>query len=248
MYLCSFNMKRLLHILLFILCISPAISQVQTRELYLLHYDYQRTWRFGMTLGLHVADFAVSNHTKFVNLPNYPDPVVLQAAVTRPGIGFNIDAIIDYKVVRNLHLRTGGGICFGSRVLSFYNAVSKELVHDMPFDSYYIEVPFLVKYSANRHSNFRPYVIGGANLRYNFGARLNESKGVYFGLNPLEPFYDFGIGFDFFYYYFKLSVELKYSGGIINAASKNVAERYEGYRDAISRMNSRLILLSFHFE
>jgi hypothetical protein len=172
----------------------------------------------------------------------------LQAAVTSPGIGFNIQGIIDYKIVRNLHLRTGGGICFGNRELNFYYAREKDLIHTITFDSYYIEVPFLVKYSANRYSNFRPYLIGGANFRYNFGGRLNESKGVYFGLQPIEAFYDFGIGFDFFYFYFKLSVELKYSGGMTNVASNNIAEGYEGYRDAISRMNSRLLLLSFHFE
>ena len=240
-------MKRLLYILLLVLCAYPAKSQVRTRELYLLHYDHQRTWRFGMTLGLHLADFAVTNTLTTAHIP-YMDPMVLQAAVTRPGLGFNIEAIIDYRVVRNFHLRTGGGICFGSRELTFYEAASKETVHTMPFDSYYITFPFLVKYSANRYSNFRPYMIGGANLRYNFGGRLNESRGVYFALNPIEPFYDFGVGFDLFFYYFKLSVELKYSGGIINVASKNVAERYEGYRDAISRMNSRLLLLSFHFE
>ena len=242
-------MKRFLYVLLPMFCVIPAKSQVQTQELYLLHYDYERTWRFGMTLGLHVADFSVTNTMQSVSLPDLVNnPVVLQAAVTKPGFGFNIDGIIDYKVVRNLHLRTGGGICFGQRDLSFYNAATNEPVHTMPFADYYIEVPFLVKYEANRHSNLRPYVIGGTNLRYNFGGGINESKGVYFELYPFETFYEFGVGFDFFYYYFKLSVELKYSGGMFNAASGRVADGYEGYRDAISRMNSRLLLLSFHFE
>jgi hypothetical protein len=201
-----------------------------------------------MTLGLHVADFHVTNDLKIVNLPDFPHSVVLQTEVTNPGLGFQIAGIIDYKIVRNLHLRTGGGICFGQRELSYYDALSKELIHKMPFDSYYIDFPFHIKYETNRHSNFRPYILGGFNIKYNFGCGINESKGVYFALNAVEPFYDFGIGFDFFYYYFKLSVEIKYSGGMINVASKNVAERYEGYRDAISRMNSRLLLLSFHFE
>ena len=239
---------RLVYITLLMLLALPAQSQVQRQELYLLHYDYQRTWRFGMTLGLHVADFSITNSLKIVNLSDYANPLILQAAVTTPCAGFNIDAIIDYKVVRNLHLRTGGGICFGQRDIGFYDFIERELIHTMNFASYYIEFPFLVKYETSRYSNFRPYIIGGANLRYNFGGGLNEARGVYFGLNPLEPFYEFGIGFDFYYYYFKLSVELKYSGGMINVASNNVAERFEAYHDAISRMNSRLLLLSFHFE
>ncbi len=240
-------MKHFGYILLFLLAAIPVRAQIQTKELHLLYYDYQKTWRFGMTLGLHTFDFAVKNSLKEVYpSPNTP-PTILRADVTSPGLGFNIDVIVDYKMKRNWHLRSGGGICFGSRNLSFFNDEG-QLVHTMPFDSYYVEVPLALKYEANRHSNLRPYVMAGINCRYNLGSRINEVKGVYFGLNPFEPFYEAGFGFDFFYYYFKLSVELKYSGGIINAASSNVAEGYQGYRDAISHMNSRMILLSFHFE
>ncbi|MCL2133041.1 MAG: PorT family protein [Bacteroidales bacterium] len=243
-------MKRWLSILLSLCCLSPATAQVQTTELFLQHYDHQRTWRFGMTLGMHVADFHVSNDLKLVRLPAhiYPDPLVMQTAVTKPGLGFNIDAIIDYKIVPGLHIRTGGGICFGQRELGFYEFTQQTLIHTMSFASYYMEVPLLLKYESFRYSNFRPYIIGGANLRYNFGGGINESRGTFFALRSFEPFYEFGVGFDFYYFYFKLSVELKYSGGMINVASNNVAENHEGFRDVIDRMNSRLLLLSFHFE
>ena len=245
-------MKGWLSILLSLCCLMPAKAQVQTTELFLQHYDYQRIWRFGMTLGLHVADFHVSNNLKAVELPSHiysaSSSVVMQAAVTKPGLGFNIDAIIDYKIIPCLHLRTGGGICFGQRELSFHEYTQRTLIHTMSFASYYMEVPLLIKYESVRYSNFRPYITGGANFRYNFGSGVNESKGNYFALNPFEPFYEFGVGFDFYYFYFKLSVELKYSGGIINVASKHAAENYECFRDVIDRMNSRLLLLSFHFE
>ncbi len=242
-------MKHFGYILLFFLTAAiPVRAQIQTKELHLLYYDYQKTWRFGMTLGLHTFDFAVKNSLKEVALsPSSSATTILRADVTSPGMGFNIDGIVDYKIKRNWHLRSGIGICFGSRNLSFFNS-GGQLIHTMPFDSYYVEVPLMLKYEANRHSNLRPYVMAGVNGRYNLGSKINEVKGVYFGLNPFEPFYEAGFGFDFFYYYFKLSVELKYSGGMLNVASSKVAEGYEGYRDAISRMNSRMILLSLHFE
>ncbi len=220
---------------------------MQTQELYLLNYDYQRTWRFGMTLGLHFFDFNVTNSMQEVYIPSIVTPTVLQAEVITPGLGFNIDVIVDYKIKRNWHLRSGVGICFGERDLNFYNP-SGQMVHKMPFDSYYIEVPLHIRYEANRHSNIRPYILAGLNCRYNLGSKVNEAKGVYFGLTPVEPFYEAGFGFDFYNYYFKLAVELKYSGGFTNVVSGNVAEGFEGYRDAISRMNSRMLLLSFHFE
>ncbi len=240
-------MKRIIFISLLCLAFFPAKAQLQTQELYLKHYDYDYKWRFGMTLGMHVFDFAVTNSTDFTK-----NPLRLQATVSQPGFGFNIDGIVDYRIVRNLHLRSGIGICFGQRNLNFFgeskSLLQDSLYHTMSFDSYYLEVPLSIKYSAKRHSNIRPYLMGGINLRYNLGSKVNEAKGVYFGLTAFEPFYEAGFGFDFFYPFFKLSVEVKYSGGLVNIASNSVAEGYEGYRDVIERMNSRMWLLSFHFE
>ncbi len=240
-------MKHFGYILLFLLAVIPARAQLQTKELHLLYYDYQRTWRFGMTLGLHTFDFAVKNSMKEVSLsPNTPAGIY-RAEAKAPGFGINIDGIVDYKIKRNWHLRSGFGICFGARELNFFDS-GGQLKHTIEFNSYYIGVPLILKYEANRHSNVRPYVMAGANFRYNLGSRINEAKGVYFGLSPFEPFYEAGFGFDIFYYFFKLSIEVKYSGGITNVASSNVADNFKGYRDIISRMNSRMLLLSFHFE
>jgi hypothetical protein len=225
----------------------PAVAQIQTTELYLLHYDYVRKWRFGFTLGSHIFDYSVENSKLpvFDNDRNF-NGVPLMAEVATPGIGFNINGIVDYRIVRNWHLRSGFGLCFGQRDLNFYR--NDSLWHTSKYDSYYIEAPFLLKYSANRHSNFRPYVIAGATARYNLSGRVNLSKGVVVGVTPFEPFYEGGFGFDWFFYYFKLSFEVKYSGGFTNVKSGRIAEGFEAYGDAITRMNSRMVLFSFHFE
>lgn len=236
-------MKHFTLILLLTVLTWPAAAQLQTIELHLLHYDYARKWRFGFTLGGHIFDYAIKNSEK----PVFGD-VPLMAEVTVPGAGFNINGIVDYRLIRNWHLRSGFGICFGQRELNFYQGVNGPLVHSSQYDSYYIEVPLLLKFSANRHSNFRPYLIAGAAARYNLGGKVNPSKGVVIGVAPFEPFYEGGFGFDWFFYYFKLSFEVKYSGGLTNVKSGNIAEGFEAYGDAISRMNSRMILFSFHFE
>jgi hypothetical protein len=240
-------MRHFISILLFIALTGQATAQLQTTELHLLHYDYVRKWRFGFTIGGHIFDYAIVNSQK----PVYDgdrrfDGVPLMAEVTSPGVGFNINGIVDYRIIRNWHLRSGFGICFGQRDLNFYR--NDSLWHTSKYDSYYIEVPLLLKYSANRHSNFRPYVIAGATARYNLGGKVNLEKGVVIGVTPFEPFYEGGFGFDWFFYYFKLSFEVKYSGGFTNVKSSNIAEGFEAYGDAISRMNSRMVLFSFHFE
>ncbi|MDR2448677.1 MAG: PorT family protein [Prevotellaceae bacterium] len=236
-------MKHFISILLFIVLTWSATAQIQTVELHLLHYDYVRKWRFGFTIGGHIFDYAIKNSEK----PVFGD-VPLMAEVTTPGVGFNINGIVDYRIIRNWHLRSGFGICFGQRELNFYQGVNGPLAHTSQYDSYYIEIPLLLKFSANRHSNFRPYLIAGTAARYNLGGKVNPSKGVVIGVVPFEPFYEGGFGFDWFFYYFKLSFEVKYSGGFTNVKSDNIAEGFEAYGDAISRINSRMILFSFHFE
>jgi hypothetical protein len=236
-------MKHFISILFFIVLTGSAAAQIQTTELHLLHYDYVRKWRFGFTLGGHIADYAIKNSEK----PVFGD-IPLMAEVTKPGMGFNINGIVDYRIIRNWHLRSGFGICFGQREVNFYQGENGPLAHTSQYDSYYIEVPLLVKFSANRHSNFRPYLIAGAAARYNLSGRVNPEKGIVIGLTHFEPFYEGGFGFDWFFYYFKLSFEIKYSGGFTNIKSDKVAEGFEAYGDAISRMNSRMVLFSFHFE
>jgi hypothetical protein len=236
-------MKHFISILFFTALTWSAAAQIQSTELHLLHYDYVRKWRFGFTLGGHIADYAIKNSKK----PVFGD-TPLMAEVTTPGIGFNINGIVDYRIIRNWHLRSGFGICFGQREVNFYQGENGPLVHSSQYDSYYIEVPLLLKFSANRHSNFRPYLIAGTAARYNLSGKVNPEKGVVIGAVPFEPFYEGGFGFDWFFYYFKLSFEIKYSGGFTNVKSNHIAEGFEAYGDAISRMNSRMVLFSFHFE
>jgi hypothetical protein len=223
---------------------------MQTQELFLLHYDYVRKWRFGFTLGGHIADYSITNSKKPMS-----DGNPLMAEVTTPGVGFDINGLVDYRLVRNWHLRSGFGICFGQREVNFYH--NDALVLTSKYDSYYLEIPLTLKYSANRHSNFRPYVLAGTAARYNLGGQVSLEKNALVSVRPLEPFYEAGFGFDWFFFYFKLSFEIKYSGGFINVWSNRTATadewRYDGYtpqhfHDAISRMNSRMLLFSFHFE
>jgi hypothetical protein len=240
-------MKRFIYIFLLTIVAIPVNAQMQTAELHLLHYDYVRKWRFGFTLGGHIFDYSITNSKKSVFIPDL-GMTELMAEVSNPGLGFNINGLVDYRIIRNWHLRSGFGICFGQRTIDFYLTNSGEAVHSMQFDSYYLEIPLLLKYSANRHSNFRPYFIAGIAARYNLGGKADQSKGLYFSIKPLEPFYEAGFGFDWFFYYFKLSFEIKYSGGMTNVMTNDTVEDFEGYRDVINRMNSRMVLFSFHFE
>ncbi len=228
-----------------------AFGQYRKNELNLIHYEYSKALRFGFTLGVNVLDFSTVNTLKPVVLTPASQPMEVRADVVTMKPGFSINAIADYRLNPFFNIRVLPGICFGSRELHFYseNDPANVLLYNMPIASNYIELPVHLKYSAIRYSNFRPYIFGGANFRSNLTHSSDEKNGVYFGFNQFEPFYEFGFGFDSYFYFFKLSVELKISKGFQDVlADRKVLIGYQPYLDVIDKMNSQMIQLSLHFE
>ncbi|MDR2361353.1 MAG: PorT family protein [Prevotellaceae bacterium] len=225
----------------------PAVAQIQhSAPLYLLHYDYVRRWRFGFSMGLNVFDYTAVNSNLLVQLPGEA-PEVLRADVVDVIPGFTINGIVNYRLSHYLNLRAMPGICFGVRSLNFYRA-DGSLLHSMHIESNYAEAPVLLKYSAKRVSNYRPYMVAGVNSRFNMNWKTREQKGTYISSAIFEPFYEAGFGLDVYFYYFKLSIEFKYSGGFLNGLGRGVVDGYEGYHMAIDRLNSQIFIFALHIE
>jgi hypothetical protein len=243
-------LKRTILILLLVFSSLACLAQPQWVELNLRHYDIKKI-RFGFTLGANVLDFSTVNVLQPVKLPGQTDAVKVRADVVTARPGFSINAILDYRLSSAFNARILPGICFGSRDMVFYDeeAPGNVELYKMPIQSNYIELPIQIKYNAKRHSNFRPYIIAGANFRSNLTFKEDEQKGTYYEFPQFEPFVEFGIGLDTYFYYFKLSVELKVSKGLENVmAKRKVTPGYEPFLDVIDKMNSQSIQLSFHFE
>jgi hypothetical protein len=240
-------MKRILFILLFVSVGLPMTSQAQGATLNLLRYDYVRRWRFGFSLGINVFDFTVINSLREVSLTPQQQGV-LWADVVNPHAGFNINGIVDYRLSKFFNLRALPGICFGSRQLNFYDNRDGSLHHSMMLESNYVEMPMLLKFSAKRVSNYRPYLVGGVNPRFNMNWKTAEHKGNYISSVVFEPFYEAGAGLDIYFYFFKLSLEFKYSGTIVNNLGSSVVNGQEAYHDAIDRLNSQLFIFAIHIE
>ncbi|MDR2359298.1 MAG: PorT family protein [Prevotellaceae bacterium] len=241
-------MRRFLFILFFITAgLLPLAASAQGTELYLLRYDYVRRWRFGFSLGVNIFDFTVINSMQEVNL-DAQQKGVLWADVVNPQPGFNINGIVDYRLSHYFNLRALPGICFGSRQLNFYNNNDGALHHSMMLESNYVELPILVKFSAKRMSNYRPYLVGGVNTRFNMNWKTAEEKGNYISSIVFEPFYEFGAGLDIYFYFFKLSLEIKYSGTLINNLGSSIVVGQEAYHNAIDRLNSQIFIFAIHIE
>jgi hypothetical protein len=199
-----------------------------------------RPIHFGFCLGLNVMDFIVRT-----NYASYQKDGLV-ADVSQPIPGFHIQIITNYRLGEYFDARFLPGISFGERTLNYFRNDSL-FNGDQRLESNYLEFPLLLKYKAKRTDNFRPYLITGANLRVDLAKTMSEEDGIFLDLKLLNYFYEVGAGIDFYLPYFKFSTELKLSYGLNNALNRR-SNNQPKFQNAIERLNSTLVMLSFHFE
>ncbi len=108
-----------------------------------------------------------------------------------------------------------------------------------------------MKLKGDRLNNVRPYVIGGLNYRYDLAGKKEypESENIYLRLKRSDLYYEVGAGLDFYLPFFKLSVEIKTSRGLRDIVVHDQGyPGYSQYVNAIEKMQSRIWVVSFHFE
>lgn len=198
---------------------------------------------FGYSLALNRMDFGVRPSDTF-----YTDAMdsIYSVEVGR-FVGFNINIISNVRLGKYFDLRFLPGLAFGQRNLHYkYVKDNMYYLHTMMIESTYFEFPLSIKYKAARISNWRPFVIAGANARIDMASQKKIKPEEYpkIRLKRFDAFYEFGAGVDFFLEYFMFGVELKASFGIRNDVLNDNSQYSEYFR----KLNSRMIILAFHFE
>ncbi len=232
-------MKKYLPIIILLMLALNASGQVQKVQ-NKPGYDYK--WiHFGFMVGLNTMDFGFER-------PGSGFDSLFFADVSSPNPGFQVSIVSDLRMGDRLSLRFLPGITFGSREFSFYD--EDGLASQQTVESNFLDFPLLVKYKSWRVNNYRPYLIGGVNFRYDMAARKDyEEDGPWVRLHKPDFYVEFGFGIDFFLQYFKFSPELKVSAGfrdvLIHDPAGGLASRYV---NSIERLNSYLVMLCFYFE
>lgn len=248
-------MKLKLHYILLLLGFSLAVSAQKPKVKNDPAHD-DKPIHFGFSLGINSMDFKVKQSQLAVD-----NNVYVGVAEVTPGI--NIHAITNLRLAENFDLRALPGISFNDRYLHYSyirNLDSAIYTNERgekaayKIESAYLELPVHFKYKSKRLNNFRPYLIGGANYRYDLAI-----KGEY---DPYEQaimlkrgdiYAELGYGMDFYLTYFKLGVEIKYSLGLTNILETQdrngpPTESLALYTDYIDRITSHIVVVSFHFE
>ncbi|MFC2152116.1 porin family protein [Bacteroidota bacterium] len=238
-------MKKYCVILIFLIAHQVNFAQEDITLNY-QNVDHKRI-HFGFTIGFNTMDFDISPTMS----PYGVDSAVLIPEVNDLAPGFHVGIVSDLKLTENLSLRFLPGIALGQRKILFYDS-DQNFVSEMKIESTFIDLPLLIKYKATRINNTRPYLIGGINVRNDMARNKefseDELNPVYIKLRPFDIYYEVGVGLDFYLTYFKFSTEIKYSVGTFNVVSSDASADFPQYANSIDNVNSRLFMISLHFE
>jgi Outer membrane protein beta-barrel domain len=233
-------MKRLFFILFFISSLSNA--QFFRRNMFaknpiinLENFDKHRI-HYGFYLGLNTYDFKIDK--KF----DYKDIYVERNA------GYEIGLIANLRLSNYFDLRFEPGLFSNQRDLRFPN-FDRERDQLREVKSTYIRFPLLLKFSAKRLGNVKPFLLGGfsydLNISSNGDSPDDNSQGR-FRIKRNTFSYELGLGIDLYNEYFKFSPSIRGVFGIQNeiVPDNNPNSLWTGNIDNLA---TRGIFLNFSF-
>lgn len=235
-------MKKIIAMIGLSLCFHQANAQLFSGESItnLENIDRQR-WSWGYYLGFNTYDFDF-DYKKYNPNPTFGKDYSIERA-----IGFNVGLVGNLKLSENFDLRMEPGVAFNTRTLQVLKADQNTI---REINSTYVHIPLLVKFSADRLNNFRPFVLAGASTSLNLSSNEknpDDNSVGQFRMKTNTFYYEVGVGIDLYLYYFKFSPSLR---GIfaINDELVRDEDPTSLYTGNIEQMRSRGIFLNFTFQ
>ena len=227
-------MKRfLLFLSLFFLSTSIYSQRNNTKISNLQNFD-QKKIHFGYYIGLNNYNYKLD----YLNNPNSDERINIENS-----FGFSVGLIGDLKLRKNLNLRFEPGLKTNKLNVLYPNDEEREI------KSTYIQLPLLLKYSAKRYNNIRPYVLGGLSTSFNLSSNQDnpqDNASNVFRVKTNTFYYELGFGMDFYLQYFKFSPSIR---GVFSLKNELIPDNTSTsiYTGNIDKMSTRAIFINFSF-
>ena len=233
-------MKRFsLFLSLFFLSTSIYSQWNNTKISNLQNFD-QKKLHFGYYVG-------VNNYNYKLDYILNPEKKTLVSDQT----GINVGLIGDLKLRKNLNLRFEPGLYTNKSDIVFYDRQNFTKNSDTlrSIKSTYIHLPLLIKYSARRYNNLKPYVLAGLSTSFNLSSNQNspeDNNNDVFRLKTNTFYYELGFGIDFYLQYFKFSPSIR---GVFSLKNELVPDLDPNspWTGNIDKMSARAIFINFSF-
>ncbi len=245
----SNNMKNTFFLFIFLFLFQTGHAQLFTKEK--VSYDANQgrgstdhnLLRWGYYLGFNNYDF------------NFDYNQDLRDIYVKRSIGFNVGLIGNLRINDFIDLRIEPGLVISTRQLyysaTYFQGISynnNDLVRDVK--ATYVHIPLLVKFSAKRINNFKPFVVGGFSTALNLSSNENnpdDNKNGQFRTTKNTLFYELGFGIDLYLYNFKFTPSIR---GIFGINDELVRDKDPNspWTSNINNMKTRGIFVNFTFQ
>ncbi len=194
-------------------------------------WDKQRV-HYGYYIGFNSLNFAFDYdrdyYEKLRSLSQQYGTDFTEIQVT-PNMGFNVGLVGNLRLMEYLDLRFEPGLVYSKRDLRYPSALIVDYYNNKPIESLpslaeiansstksisstYIHFPLLLKFSALRTGNIRPYILGGFSADLNLSSNSKSDDDNYDGIWRMKQWttnYELGAGIDIYFEYFKLSPSIR---------------------------------------
>ena len=242
------NHKTYYLLILFSLFITKVDGQyptVRERIINLPNFD-EKFLHYGYYVGVNSYDYKFEYINDYYRVNNYPD-IQIESMT-----GFNVGLIGDIRINKYFNLRLEPGLLYSQRNLTYPNLPFFESENDLirEVKSTYIHIPLLIKMSAKRINNFKPYVTFGISSDYNLSSNsknTDDNSSNVFRTVSKSFNYELGLGFDFYLYYFKFSPSIR---GVFSMQNELIPDYDENspWTSNLKNMFSRGFVINLTFE
>jgi len=199
---------------------------------------------YGFYLGFNSFDFKIDYRK------TGPDILVTKTT------GFNVGLVGDLRLQEYINLRFEPGLYYTKRDLNYpdsYFPTTPSASNKLrEVNSTYIHIPLLLKFSALRTGNIRPYLIGGVSATLNLSSNSKSKDDNYeqrFRVKPWTNSYELGFGIDLFSEYFIFSPSIR---GVFGLSDELIRDNNDPLNDSpwtgnIESLKTRAILINFTF-
>ena len=162
--------------------------------------------------------------------------------------GFTVGLVGDLRLHEYFNLRFEPGLYYAQRNLMF-PYFTRELDAYREVKSTYINFPLLLKFSALRTGNVRPYLTAGVSRTLNLGSNSDSTDDNFqqrFRVKTWTSNYELGFGIDLYFEYFKFSPSIR---GVFGLEDELIRDNdpLSPWTNNIESMKTRAILINFTF-
>ncbi len=233
-------------VLLFI-CTSFAIQSLQAQlrqQLNLSDHD-DKPYYFGIVLGYNVSHYNITLD------PTYLQRDTIMSVNSENAGRVHLGIMANWQVSDRWDIRFYPlNLIFSEKKFRYTqkypNPGDDKLTSTQNIEGIVMSFPLQVRLKSDRINNFRVYTLAGVNYNFDLASKAGARNAeTYIKVKKSDFTAEGGIGFQFFFKYFILSPEIKFSYGLTNVHARDPSLKYS---NVIDKMYSRMILFSLHFE